>query len=264
MSQLSFDADLLPRLEALYRTSDVQRRRRLVRDALAPAPGERILDVGCGPGFYCAELLERVGRSGAVVGVDGSPQMLAAATRRSEGHHNIAFYEADVASLPVEDASFDAALCVQVLEYVPDVSAALAEMHRALRGGGRLVVWDVDWSTVSIHSRDPSRMSRVLASWDEHLAHPALPRTLAAQLKSVGFENVRAEGHTFAATEFVSGSYLVSILDLIEEYVAGREEIGEEEARAWAAELRELGERGEFFAACIQFCFTARQPATVV
>jgi SAM-dependent methyltransferase len=48
--------------------------------------------------------------------------------------------------------SFDRALSVQVLEYVSDPAAALADLHRALRPGGRLVVWDVDWSTVSWHS----------------------------------------------------------------------------------------------------------------
>jgi arsenite methyltransferase len=262
VGQLTFDADLLPRLEALYRTSDVVRRRRLVRDAVGAGPGERILDVGCGPGFYSTELLEQVGPSGAVVGVDRSPQMLAAAKQRSESHPNVTFHETDATSLPVEDASFDAALCVQVLEYVPDVTVALAEMHRALRSGGRVVVWDVDWSTLSIHSRDPSRMRRVLDLWDGHLAHPALPRTLAAQLRSVGFEEVQVDGHTFATVELVPGSFFVSILELVQEYVAGREEISEDEVRAWAAETRELGERGEFFFAFIQFCFVARKPAT--
>jgi SAM-dependent methyltransferase len=261
MGQISFDADLLPRLEAIYQTRDVQRRRRLVREALDAAPGERILDVGCGPGFYVTELLEQVGPSGAVVGVDSSPQMLAAAAHRNAGHANVTFHEADATELPIEDASFDALVCVQVLEYVRDTAAALAEMHRILRERGRVVVWDTDWSTVSIHSTAPDRMRRVLEAWDGHLAHPALPRTLAAQLGSAGFEDVRVEGHTFATTELVPGSFVASLLELVEQYVDGREETADDEARKWATELRDLGERGEFFFACIQFCFAARKPA---
>jgi hypothetical protein len=61
MSQLVFDEALAAQLETLYRTRDVLRRRRLVREALQAAPGNRVLDVGCGPGFYVAELLEQVG-----------------------------------------------------------------------------------------------------------------------------------------------------------------------------------------------------------
>src|SRR4029453_11868535 len=138
-----------------YRTRDVLRRRRLVREAVAGSAGMRILDVGCGPGFYVAELLEQVGRTGAVVGVDASPQTLALARRRTEGHDNVVLYQADATDLPVPDAAFDAALSVQVLEYVADVDAALAELGRALRPGGRLVIWAIDWSTVSWHAGPP-------------------------------------------------------------------------------------------------------------
>jgi SAM-dependent methyltransferase len=61
-----------------------------------PLRGQRIVDLGCGPGFYVAELLEEVGPTGWVVGVDASPQTLALARRRTEGHDNVALYQADV------------------------------------------------------------------------------------------------------------------------------------------------------------------------
>ena len=89
-----------------------------MHEALAAQPGERILDVGCGPGFYVAELLEAVGPEGSVVGVDVSPAMLAIAAHRTEANPNAAFHETDATSLPVEGEDFDAALSVQVLEYV--------------------------------------------------------------------------------------------------------------------------------------------------
>jgi arsenite methyltransferase len=260
MSQLVFDESLAEQLEVVYRTRDVLRRRALIREALGAQPGERVLDAGCGPGFYVAELLEEVGREGSVVGVDGSAAMLAVAAHRCDGHANVAFHQADVMSLPVEDASFDRALCVQVLEYVQDVRAALAEMRRALRPGGRLVVWDVDWTTVSWHSSDPDRMAHVMRDWDAHLAHPSLPRTLTAELRAVGFADVRMEGHTFAANDFSPESYGGALVPVIERYVAGRDEIGEAELSAWVADQRELGERGEFFFVCVQFGFTATKP----
>lgn len=257
VGQVSFDAKTGERLEALYRTGDALRRRRLVRAALGAASGERILDVGCGPGFYCAELLHEVGTGGRVVGLDGSPQMLALAERRCEGHANVDLREADATSLPIDDGSFHRAICVQVLEYVRDVPAALAELHRALRPGGRVVVWDVDWATVSWHSADAARMRRVLHAWDEHLAHPSLPRTLAPALRSAGFEDVAMTAHSFATADLHADAYGAAAVPLIASFVPGRNGIDDAEARAWAAEQRALGERGEFYFACLQICFTA-------
>jgi ubiquinone/menaquinone biosynthesis C-methylase UbiE len=257
MSQLAFDEDEARQIEALYLIGDAERRRGIVRAALGARPGDRILDVGCGPGFYCAELLEQVGSDGSVVGVDSSPAMLALAARRCQGHDNVSFHEADALSVPVEDRGFDGAVCVQVLEYVPDVAAALSEMHRALRVGGRLVVWDVDWATLSWHSANPARMERVVKAWDEHLVHRSLPRTLPAELRSAGFEDVRMEAHAFATSELDPDNYGVALAPFIANYVGGTAGITDEEAGAWASEQRELGERGELFFSCTQFCFTA-------
>jgi ubiquinone/menaquinone biosynthesis C-methylase UbiE len=256
MSQLAFDEALATQTETLYRTRDVLRRRRLVREALEAAPGERILDVGCGPGFYLAELIEQVGPTGSLVGIDASPHTLALARHRTQGHHNVEFHLADATSLPVPDAAVDAALAVQVLEYVADPDAALAELHRVLRPGGRLVVWDVDWATVSLHSSDATRTERVLRAFDRHLAHPSLPQTLIARLRSVGFGGIGVQGHAFVTNEFLPDAYGGSLVPLIEQYVAKQEGTGDE-ATAWLADQRELGDRGEFFFACIQFCFTA-------
>jgi arsenite methyltransferase len=261
MSQLEFDERVAQQLDVVYRTRDVVRRRELVRQAIGAQPGERILDIGCGPGYYVAELLDLVGPEGAVVGVDASPDMLAIAARRCEGHDNAAFHQADATALPVEDDAFDAAFSVQVIEYVEDATAALREMHRALRPGGRVVVWDVDWATLSVHSSDTARTKRVLDAWDKHLAHRSLPRTLKPRLRAAGFEDVRAEGHTFATTELDPETYGGFLVPFIEQFVVEQDLLDEREAKAWGDEQRELGERGEFFCACIQFCFTATKPA---
>jgi SAM-dependent methyltransferase len=263
MSQIAFDERTANQLEVMYRKRDVLRRRQLVRAALGCAPGHRVIDVGCGPGFYAAELLDQVAPDGCVVGVDASPAMLAVAARRCEGRGRAEFREAQATSLPVESGSFDRALCVQVLEYVADVPAALAEIHRVLRPGGRAVVWDVDWSTLSWHSRDPDRMAQVLLAWDEHLAHPALPRTLAAALRAAGFADVRAEPHVFATTELDPETYGGMAVPMVESYVAGRDDAYAVMAKEWATEQRELGARGEYFFAITQFCFTGERSGSI-
>ena len=254
MSQLDFNEELAAEIEVVYRGRDILRRRALVHEALGASPGDRVLDAGCGPGFYTSETLERVGPEGCVVGVDRSEPMLALAAKRCEGHANVAFHQGDVTALPVADADFDRALSVQVLEYVADIPAALAELRRVLRPGGRLLLWDVDWATVSWHSEDPARMRRFLAAWDEHLSDPSLPRTLSAQLRAAGFEDVELTGHAFATDDVTTETYAGGLLKLMADYVGG------DEARAWADEQRDLQTRGESYFACIQFCFTATRP----
>ena len=192
MSQLSFGRDTGEQLERAYIAYDILRRRAIVYEALRPLPGQRILDAGCGPGFYVAELAEKVGPDGLVVGVDRSSEMLGLAAARSAGRSNVEFREGEATALPVQDEEFDAAVSVQMLEYLTDVDAALAELHSAScapvaaspcgTSTGRPLSW---------HSDDPERMQRVLDAWDDHLADPVLPRTLGARLSAAGFERRR-------------------------------------------------------------------------
>jgi arsenite methyltransferase len=260
MSQLAFDEATAKKLEVMYRARDVLRRRAIVRAALGAQPGERIIDVGCGPGFYVAELLGEVGPEGSVLGVDAAEAMLAVAARRCEGYQNAYFRQADASSLPAADESFDAALSVQVMEYVPDVGAALAEIRRVLRPGGRVVIWDVDWATLSWYATDPGRMERAKEAFDKHLTHPALPQQLTALLRSAGFDDVVMEGHVFATNTIDPQSYLCIALPLFYEFIAAQDEFGPEEAKALEEEQRQLHERGEFYASVTQFCFAARRP----
>ena len=195
-----------------------------------------------------------------MVGVDGSPAMLELARRRCAGRDNVEFRQADATALPVADGDFDAALSVQVLEYVADAGAGLREIHRALRPGGRVVIWDIDWTTLSVHSRDPARNERVLRAWDEHLADPVLPQTLAPKLRSAGFDGIRMEGHAFATAELDPDAYGAALVPFIATFVAGRAGVSDEEAEQWLAEQHDLGARGEFYFASLQFCFTAAKP----
>lgn len=262
MGQLEFDEETSKRIEAAYAGRDMVRRRGLVREALDAQPGDRVLDVGCGPGFYIPELLEQVGPEGAVVGIDSSGSMLSLAARRSEDGANVEFHEADATALPVADASVDAALSVQVLEYVADIPAALAEILRALRPGGRAVIWDVDWATVSMRTAEPGRMRRMLDAWDEHLTHVSLPRTLTAELRGAGFDDVSMRGHAFATNELSPDTYGGFLVPFLEQFVRDRDAVSEDDARAWGDEQRELAERGEFYFAVVQFLFTGTRPGS--
>jgi SAM-dependent methyltransferase len=257
--QLSFDAETAVRLERLYLSSDVRRRRRLATEALGPRPGQRLLDVGCGPGFHAEELAEAVGGSGAVIGVDTSETMLALARKRNRRRAQVEFRVGDATALPIPDESCDGLVAVQVYEYVPEIGAALKEAFRVLRPGGRIVVVDVDWATLSWHTANPQRMNRVLAVWDEHLAHPSLPRTLASEMQRAGFADVRMQGHAFVNIDSGPDGYSGSIIPLVSDYVTANG-IGTSEAAEWARELHGLSESGTYYFSLTKFVFDAQKP----
>ncbi|WP_460739861.1 class I SAM-dependent methyltransferase [Microbacterium neimengense] len=105
--------------------------------AIAPRAGQRILDLAAGTGASAVALA----RSGAeVVAADFSPGMIAQGVRRHGHIMNLTFQEADATALPFEDASFDTVTISFGLRNVNDPHAALAEMRRVTKPGGRLVV----------------------------------------------------------------------------------------------------------------------------
>ena len=100
-------------------------------------PGDRAFDVACGTGALTLAASEIVGSAGVVVGVDANPDMLAVARRKSS---RIEWLEGKAEALPLPDRSFDAALSQFGFMFFEDRAAALREMMRVLRPGGRLAV----------------------------------------------------------------------------------------------------------------------------
>ncbi|HEX6062690.1 MAG TPA: methyltransferase domain-containing protein [Longimicrobiales bacterium] len=110
----------------------------LVQDARLQA-GERVLDVACGTGIIARLAAERVSPGGSVAGLDVNAAMLSVA-RSIPAALPIKWYETAAESVPLPDASFDVVFCQLGLQFIADKAAALREMHRVLRPGGRLLV----------------------------------------------------------------------------------------------------------------------------
>jgi ubiquinone/menaquinone biosynthesis C-methylase UbiE len=119
--------------------------RRRLRDTLEPQPGERVLEVGPGTGYYTLDVAEWVGPQGRVDIFDLQQEMLDHTMRRAtrRGLSNITPTQGDVRELPYPDGSFDAAYLATVLGEIPDQDAALRELARVLKPRGRLVVGEL-------------------------------------------------------------------------------------------------------------------------
>jgi len=151
MSMLQFDEEAARHIRRVYSTPDVVQQRAEVLALLAAQPGERVLDVGSGPGFLVASLADAVGPGGAVRGLDQSAPMNAAARDLIKDRPWAGIDDGDALTLPYPDAAFDAVVSTQVYEYVADIPRAFAELRRGLRTGGRAVVLDTDWDSVVWH-----------------------------------------------------------------------------------------------------------------
>jgi ubiquinone/menaquinone biosynthesis C-methylase UbiE len=143
-----------------------------LREVLDPRPGERLLEVGPGTGYYTLPVAEWLGPDGRLDVVDLQQEMLDHTLRRAR-ELNVPGIEparADARELPYEEAAFDGAYLVTVLGEVPDQVAALRELHRVVRRGGRIVVGEllgdphfVTRSTLSRHAGEAGlRVDRTL------------------------------------------------------------------------------------------------------
>jgi len=164
-------------------------------EALDLQQGERVLDVGCGTGVFLPAVAARVGREGRVVGLDHSETFLREARARivDAGLDDVvSFVSGDAQSLPFEDHTFDAAHTERVLMHLADADAAMREMRRVVRPGGRVVCAEIHARGAGIDHPDHEIMDR-LARAASHMRNPWMGLELRRRLVLAGFEDVHAQ-----------------------------------------------------------------------
>jgi arsenite methyltransferase len=243
----------------MYVTPDsVEQRKRILR-LIDPQPGENVLDVGSGPGFLTCAIGEAVGPTGWVCGVDISEALLTVAKKNCVHQPWVEFCDMDAAALPLRGDQFDVVVSTQVLEYLPDVHAALVAIHRVLRANGRVVIMDTDWDSIVWHTNDRERMHKILRVWEEHTTDPHLPATLPKMISQAGFHVETQEIIPLFNPVFGANTFSNRLIDLIVSFVSGRGGVTVREAVEWAQELRQLGEQNDYFFSLNRYLFIARK-----
>src|SRR5260370_2757877 len=186
MTGVEFANEAERQLEKTYLPGDIIAQRFETIRQLNLSDGERVLDIGCGPGYLCESMGEIVGRHGAVVGIDISTDLIALCNRRKTSPW-LSYAIGDATRVNQADASLDVVVCTQVAEYVPDVDRVLSESFRVLKPGGRTIFVATAWDAVVWYSENPERMALVMKLWEEHCAHPHLPSSIANRLVHSAF-----------------------------------------------------------------------------
>ncbi len=243
--------------ERIYLTPEIIRQRAATMEALHLQAGERVVDVGCGPGLLTLEMALAVGKHGCVLGIDNSQPMLSIARTRCEGLDQVRIEDGDATKIKEESDSFDAVGCIQVLLYVTAVRDALAEMRRVLRPGGRIAIIETDWSGTVLNSSNETLTRKIIGAWDLEMPNPRLPAQLGPLLRSQGFDSLQVRAITIINTSFDADGFSAQLMNQFAESARKFGVSDESETTEWLDDLRRLGEEGSYFFCFNRFLFTA-------
>jgi ubiquinone/menaquinone biosynthesis C-methylase UbiE len=218
-------------------------------------PGDSVLDVGCGLGEDSRELAPLVSPRGKVVGIDSSAAMIAQARKGSQKFGRaLRFAVGDAHNLKFAEAAFTACWSERVLQHLSDPARAISEMVRVTKPGGRIVLFEPDYSTLVIDASDRAITGSIASTLADSIRSPWIGRALLSLLQTSGLQEV-----TVIPTPLISRSLSNTIkllrLDVTAKATVRRGLITRDDAKQWFADLRRRDTGGYFFGCLL--CFTA-------
>jgi arsenite methyltransferase len=174
--------------------------------------GDVVLDLGSGAGFDSFLAARRVGKTGKVIGVDMTPEMIAKARANATAgkYDNVEFLLGDIEALPLPDCSVDVAISNCVINLVPDKEKVFQELNRVLRPGGRFMISDV-----VLLKELPEQVRTSVEAYVGCIAGAILKNQYLAIIRSAGFEDVRIVDESYAAVDLDAPE----VRQLAEQYV---------------------------------------------
>jgi ubiquinone/menaquinone biosynthesis C-methylase UbiE len=238
---------------------DKQRLKSVTAERLGLVPGARVLDVGCGTGDDARTLASVVGPGGHVAGIDASATMIEVAKERSaDSVLPVEFALGDACSLGFSDSVFDACRCVTVLMHVEgDPAAAIAEMVRVTRPGGRVVVADFHKDALVIDHPDRARTRQIVHIVCDAFRHGWIGSQLPRLMTNAGLTGVQIEGHTIQTPYPMIRHTLNGPLA----HALQQGHLDEADVTHWWRPLEEAELRNQFMATFLTFIVTGTVPA---
>ncbi len=155
--------------------------------------GEVVLDLGCGAGFDAFLAANKVGKTGKVIGVDMTEEMLEKARENAKkgGFVNVEFRQGDIENLPVEDKSINVIISNCVINLAPDKEKVFSEAYRTLKPGGRLMISDI-----VLLNKLPGDIRRSIEAYVGCIAGAVEKNEYLAFVKKAGFHDVKVVAET--------------------------------------------------------------------
>jgi ubiquinone/menaquinone biosynthesis C-methylase UbiE len=256
---IEFTEPLLRALEAQRHSAAALTKRARFLDLLDASPGEWILDVGCGSGSFCRAVAPQVLPGGRVIGVDREAEAIDLATRLSavEAATTLAFNQADGHDLPFDDQSFDAVVCISVLEFCEHPCEVLAEIRRVLRPGGRLLAANADEDTRVYNGHDRELGRRITRAIADRGRDPWLARRLASMLIAAGFHLEQETVLVDVEREFAPESSGYTHAHLWREYLLRGAGILAQDYDLWLTDLEACAQDGSYSYSVVTYAYLA-------
>ena len=224
------------------------------------APGQMLLDVGCGTGEDVRGMAALVGTTGTVAGVDNSATMVSIARKRSiDCGYPTDFQQADVTQLPFADATFDGVRSERVFQHLKDRRTALAEMLRVTKPGGRVVVNDADAGMTAVTGSDRALTRAVLNFLSDDGQNGWCGRELPGLFHEVGFTQIQVVPDVLQVDTFRAFDELMSVSGGLK-YAQKHDLLSAADIATWLADIAAVEARNEFFAAVVVFSVMGQRP----
>ncbi len=212
--------------------------------------GQRVLDVGCGPGIDTIALARLVRSTGEVVGIDYDEEMLATANEQAK-EHNVSgwtrHHYSDATSLPFESGHFDSCRSERLFQHLPHPEQVLAEMVRVTKPGGRIVILDADWGTASVDTDETDVERRLARVHAEHCLHNGYSgRQLRRLLRQQNLSDIHIEMFSLVILDCEEWRGITRA-DQIEDEALKSRTVSPEEVERWKASLKQADIEGRFF-----------------
>lgn len=229
----------------------------LLIDRLDIGLGDRVLDVGCGPGVDLADIARR---GASAVGLDLSATMAAMATDRARGEGGMAVV-GDGLALPLRTASFDACLCRAVLLHSPNPAEMVSEVARTLRAGGLAVFSEPDHGSHIVATTEIDVFERLLAHRRTTFRNPLVGRHLPDLVTAAGMVVQRSWAFPIVHRSLHSARRAGGPFGVAVQAAVDDEAITAGEAERYLDSLEELDRRGAFFFVAMSIAVIAVGPA---